>query len=259
MKLIFALMILPALTGCASYFKRKECEKTNWHEYGKSVAMSGRRLSGDHFVQSCEKVEAQINYSALDLGFKSGMANYCLPETVYATGRSGQAFNPHLCDGSDLKLLGQKHQEGVVAFCQPDNGYRVGAQGAKYAGICPQNLESAFLKQFDQGRKIYLKGQIEHKENEIEALEKQISENQKLLAANNKQLALLPVIRALKKAKGKKKADVYTPEEQRLIDERQRLNTKITGLENQVKADRNRQNQLRNEIGSMRTEMMAIR
>ena len=96
MKAIFrvSLLILLGLNlvACASYMTRKSCEATNWFDYGKKVALDGRRLSGDDFIQQCYKAEGEVAESDLDKGFKTGMAMYCQPDTAYQTGRGGNFF-----------------------------------------------------------------------------------------------------------------------------------------------------------------------
>src|SRR5690606_32054551 len=103
-----------------------------------------------------------------------GMANYCRPEVVYATGKKGEFFNPELCGGSNLSLLGQKHREGVNVFCQQDNGYSFGASGKKYNQICPKELESAFLTEYRRGRKVYLDELILQKQQQLNQKEREL-------------------------------------------------------------------------------------
>ena len=37
------------------------------------------------------------------------------------------------------------HGHGIAEFCRPQNGYRLGARGYRYRGVCPAGLEDAFL------------------------------------------------------------------------------------------------------------------
>ena len=45
-----------SLVSCSSWFKRRECNKTNWFTHGEKVAMSGKRLDEDSFINECRKV-----------------------------------------------------------------------------------------------------------------------------------------------------------------------------------------------------------
>lgn len=132
--------------------------------------MSGKRLSNDNFVVECKKVEAEMSESQLDLGFKAGMSNYCKPEVVFSTGKKGEFFNAEFCDPGMTKQLQQKHQEGVLQFCESSNGYSFGASGRVYNQICPKNLESSFLLEYKKGRKKFLNQSILENEQRISKL-----------------------------------------------------------------------------------------
>ncbi len=71
-KIVLIIFFGLTLSSCASYFKRKACESTNWFEYGQKVAEQGQNLENDQFINECRKVEADISEPKLDLGFKKG-------------------------------------------------------------------------------------------------------------------------------------------------------------------------------------------
>jgi hypothetical protein len=153
---------------------RKECEKTNWFEHGRKIALSGRRVTGDEHVVQCTKAEANIDSVALDRGFKTGMETYCQPETIYQVGKRGEFFSAEMCDGEQPRLLKKKHDDGVQEYCRRSNGYTAGAIGTPYNGICPKDLEPGFLPEFNRGRKAYLNTQIANAESEIKDLDSEI-------------------------------------------------------------------------------------
>ncbi|MGE0762951.1 MAG: DUF2799 domain-containing protein [Bdellovibrionales bacterium] len=169
------ISLLVLTTGCASYFKRKECENTNWRQHGHNVAMSGKRLDADDFVRQCQKVEAKIGYQDADLGFKEGMGRYCTLDQIFLTGKSGKAVNYNLCDGQPLKAMQKRYADGINEYCQETNGYPVGASGAVYENVCPKTLESVFLKEYRRGRKVHLAAMINEKERQVSELEREIS------------------------------------------------------------------------------------
>jgi hypothetical protein len=45
--------------------------------------------------------------------------------------------------GFDDYLAG--HAQGLESFCRPQNGARLGGNGYRYTGVCPEHLEGAFL------------------------------------------------------------------------------------------------------------------
>jgi len=65
----------------------------------------------------------------------------------------------------------QGRKEGLKSYCQPDNGYRLGRQGAEYAYVCPAGLDAAFVAKYQQGREIY------QQEKAVKSLESDIRKN----------------------------------------------------------------------------------
>ncbi len=179
-----ALLILLSfnLFSCASYFKRQSCESTNWFDYGKKVALEGRRLTGDQFIVECQKADADISASILDQGFKAGMQIYCTPEGIYKVGREGNFFNTEMCEGNGLNTLKSRHATGVNEYCQKANGYSAGTVGNPYNKICPVSLERDFLPEFNRGRLKYLQTIISQNQNQIRDYEQKSSSAQSQLA-----------------------------------------------------------------------------
>jgi hypothetical protein len=53
----------------------------------------------------------------------------------------------------DAWLAGR--EAGLATYCQPENGFRVGARGAGYPGDCPAELAPGFVAAWEQGRELY--------------------------------------------------------------------------------------------------------
>jgi hypothetical protein len=174
-RLIAFTAALFSLSSCANYLMRKQCDKINWYQHGHEIALRGERPAQDRMLNECKKAEADVKEAELDRGFKSGMDTYCKAETVETTGRKGEFFNTDLCDPGQIGILKQRHTKGVVEFCKPANGYKVGATGWKYNQICPKNLSEAFLKEHSRGRVVFLT-------QEIKANQTLITQNQSEMA-----------------------------------------------------------------------------
>lgn len=180
------------LSACSSWFTRQDCKNIDWYKHGYSVAMQGRRLTGDNQVKKCEDAEFQVPYSQMESGFKEGMNNYCLPKVVYSIGKSGDFFNPELCDPGQVRALQAQYQSGVEAYCAAENGFNAGSSGKKYQNICPQKLEPAFLKEYRRGRRAYITGKISEAETNISAVERQSIELERQRLYTQSRLSMLP-------------------------------------------------------------------
>jgi hypothetical protein len=115
--------VLLLLASCAS-LSPEQCQNADWRQIGYADGANG--LPGSRVqdhASACAKIGAKPDMEA------------------YLSGR----------------------MEGLVGYCQPENGFDVGRRGAPdNAGDCPPHVRGAFLQNYRQGR-------------EINALEAQIS------------------------------------------------------------------------------------
>jgi hypothetical protein len=86
---------------------------------------------------------------------------------------------------ADLDLYQQGRSQGLREFCQPVNGYRLGAHGGNYYGVCPVELERPFLAAFDSGHQLHVliarvsntEAELDSKRRELARVEHGILEN----------------------------------------------------------------------------------
>jgi hypothetical protein len=256
MKFIFGGMIIISLIGCASYFKRKDCEQVNWYDYGQKVAMSGRRLEADQFLNECRKVEAEVGESKLDLGYKSGRDRYCTMDEIYNTGKSGHPFSYELCDHLSRQKVKEKHLEGVLVFCKPENAYPFGAKGGVYEKVCPEDKETAFLKEYNKGRKVFLEAAIKSNEVEIADLEKDSNRLQRDKEFKMMNLSRLPAAPMVSQTvqQGDTKTVVLDPFQQ----ERDRLRNQINSISSEMRSIESKREKLKEDNRQMRQEALAL-
>jgi len=55
----------------------------------------------------------------------------------------------------DLAAWMEGRERGLVEYCQPRSGYRVGLNGGSYANVCPAATEAGFVNGFRWGRQIH--------------------------------------------------------------------------------------------------------
>lgn len=243
MRLLLLFSTVIFLVSCASYFKRKDCESTNWFEYGQNVALEGRRLTGDQFINECYQAEADVAESALDRGFKSGLEKYCQPETVFQIGKNGNFFSDEMCVGQGLNVLHAKHKAGVLEYCQKSNGYSSGAKGKPYNKICPAELETAFLPEFNRGRKRFLQVNLSENQKSISRLDQEIRTLQNELRFKSSELSRYQYM--------KTKED----EKLQMLNE---LNREVQNLERSVRAKQNEKNNLEAKNKDIQLELVRL-
>lgn len=110
-----AAVLLLAMSGCAT-MDREECLTVDWRTVG--FEDGSRGYSGDRIGQH-----------------RKACAEY--------------GVTP------DLTAYQQGRAEGLREYCVPANGFRLGSQGASYGGICPADLDPAFVDAYQSGRQLY--------------------------------------------------------------------------------------------------------
>lgn len=56
---------------------------------------------------------------------------------------------------ANVTLYLEGRDEGLFEYCTPQNGYRLGVDGRKYANVCPPATEGAFLDSHKDGRGLH--------------------------------------------------------------------------------------------------------
>ena len=80
---------------------------------------------------------------------------------------------------------------GVAHFCRPQNGYHLGVQGQPYAGVCPAELEPAFLAAHGDGYGLYersatlerIRKRLYHSRERAKSIEHRLAASTALLMA----------------------------------------------------------------------------
>ena len=125
MKKLAAVIILLAVAGCGESEEDRQrrdqrqaeaCLATDWWALGFEDGVKG--LRADQFGQYRRE---------------------CAPHGVTA----------------NITLYLEGRDEGLLEYCKPQNGYRLGADGRRYANVCPPGMEGAFMDAHGDGYGLY--------------------------------------------------------------------------------------------------------
>jgi hypothetical protein len=134
-------------------------------------------------LASCTTTPSQAECQAMDwrtIGYEDGAAGY--PGSRIGVHR--RACGEHGV-APDFDAYQAGRVEGLLEYCTAANGYRVGAAGGEYAGVCPVEREKDFVRTYSEGREVYvLRGRVNStgnqlgaKRRELERLEKDVAKN----------------------------------------------------------------------------------
>ena len=97
------------------------------------------------------------------VGFEDGT----LGRSVGTIGSYRQACAEHGV-APDLEAYRAGHADGVQVYCRAGNGFEVGHSGSVYQGVCPADLEPAFVTAYNSGRRLYeLEAAVAHVDGRI--------------------------------------------------------------------------------------------
>ena len=149
---ILAALGLFCLQGCAT-LSEEECLSADWHTIGYEDGARGFSTQRiGQHREACAEHGIAPNFQDYMDGHRAGLRQYCVPATGFALGRSGK----------------------------------------RYSGVCPAELENAFMAAFDEGRTVYrlhqeidqLQREIRQARSEQEALVREIEANEAMIIAD---------------------------------------------------------------------------
>lgn len=120
-RIALALMALFAMQGCAT-MSQEECLAGDWYAIGFEDGAQGR---------NADRIGKH----------RKACANYNVTP--------------------DLVAYQEGREKGLREFCRPQTGFAVGQRGHSYSGICPADLEPAFVAAYQEGKHLYsLRAQV---------------------------------------------------------------------------------------------------
>ena len=119
------------------------------------------------------------------IGYEDGVRGY----TADRIGRHRKACAKHGVT-LDLAAYQSGRDQGLVEYCQPNRGFRIGSRGGHYNNVCSVNLEPDFLDAFNAGHHLYiLRSNVRHANFDIDSRRTELNEIKDAIIAT--ELALI--------------------------------------------------------------------
>lgn len=84
----------------------------------------------------------------------------------------------------DLEQYQAGREQGLREFCKPLNGFRSGARGNGYNGVCPAELDAEFMQAYESGRQLHtLRSRVGATANEIASMRAELDQIDKELVS----------------------------------------------------------------------------
>lgn len=242
----FSLLFL--LTACSSCQIKKQCENTNWFEYGQSISEKGQYLEEDDFVKQCKEYEI-YDFVKTDLGFKSGREKLCNYPRIEELGTLGEKVNFKFCDGLSMNKMLDHHKKGLQSFCVQQVGYSYGSSGKVYQEVCSKEQELVFLPAYLGGRKEFLGKEKKRLQDSLFRLRQDIQ------SLNRSELNLQSDYNLISHIQDCKTKKIYN--QQSLKDEMKLVCEEPDYIKNRKQSLQSQLNSLRSEISSNQRKLEA--
>jgi uncharacterized protein YhaN len=132
-------------------------------------------------------------------------------------------------------------RDGLMDFCQPDRGFRLGLSGAGYGGVCPPELDYHFRAAFSDGARAYSAlNAVRAAESAISSARSERDDLQRKIEAN--ELGLIA-------SKTDAERDRHRAELDRLRAERARIDERLRDAEYDARDGARDLNRVRSELG----------
>ncbi|MBW2451506.1 MAG: DUF2799 domain-containing protein [Deltaproteobacteria bacterium] len=144
-----------------------------------------------------------LNADWFVVGLEDGSRGY----PVSQIGKHRKACAEHQIS-PDFSQYEKGHSDGLQLFCTERNGFLLGNRGGQYSGVCPPDIEPAFLNGYQSGQELFTASKnskqaasaLKSLQEETERLRDQISRKEQLLVSDQtseaNRLRLLEDIRA---------------------------------------------------------------
>ena len=114
-QILMILLLFASLAGCSG-LRQIDCQSADWTLIGYEDGESGKPASElDGHQETCAEQGVAMDLDAYNAGY----------------------------------------EEGVRAYCQPENGFELGQSGVEYTIDCPADLSVAFLQEYIEGSRFY--------------------------------------------------------------------------------------------------------
>ena len=151
-------VLLLGLSSCATLKTR--CEKTDWNQFGENKGAAGSDWHSDPFPNQCAEKGVQPDLGAIEAGFRSGLAKFCVEDGFRISAMNGEISSPAQCPADLQKKLNAATAAGLKSHCTKQGAFNRGKSGKENFHVCPQKLQAQYDRYFSQGRASFFKVEI---------------------------------------------------------------------------------------------------
>ncbi|WP_373974977.1 DUF2799 domain-containing protein [Chitinibacter sp. SCUT-21] len=169
MKTMLSLLVASVVLSGCAAMSESECKLGDWYGAGLRDGQQGEASQIAEYAKACS-----------EYGVTAGLVSYQ-----------------------------RGHEQGLLSYCTPENGYRVGRAGGNYGNVCAPHLQAGFLREYQRGYDFYrIERDIREQESRLERLHKERKTLEEQLIKADKEDERRKLLRQLNRV-GDEQEDTY--------------------------------------------------
>lgn len=146
-------LLISLLSGCATpSLSKNQCLAGDWRGIGFDDGRQGfTEARITKHAEACEELGIAPGATDYRAGWNEGVRVFCTPSQGMRSGRQGDLYHG-LCPPDLEPAFLNGYDAGLRDFCAPGRGYEAGRYGGMYrGGICPPGLEFTYRRAYENG------------------------------------------------------------------------------------------------------------
>ncbi len=153
---LLVALLATVLSGCATpSLSKNQCLEGDWRRIGFDDGRAGFTPSRvDRHTEACEELGIVPNGGDYRAGWNDGVRGFCTSGQGLRNGQAGESYHG-LCPPDLEPAFLSGYDQGLKDFCVPAHGYDAGRFGNAYrGGVCPPALEFAYRRAYEDGQRV---------------------------------------------------------------------------------------------------------
>ncbi|MFY8275421.1 DUF2799 domain-containing protein [Pseudoalteromonas sp. SSDWG2] len=165
-KYVFTLGFMALLSGCAQ-LSEQQCRRGDWFDIGFDHGLEGKSIQqGKSILYECLDYGVRPTLQDYQRGHAEGLKDYCQPENAFKQGLNGANYNP-ICYSEDFRIAWQQgHDRYVVNKQRYELSARLSQIEAQIRDIYRQ-LQNTELTQEQRRELKHMRHRLEHEQDDL--------------------------------------------------------------------------------------------
>ena len=139
------------------------------------MGASGKPWENQPYLKECSELGVQPDREAIQSGYQTGLASYCVPGGFETAGAAGEIREITVCPNELQKSLKEKYDAGLSRHCTKQGAFNRGRSGKLNLKVCPMKAQGSYDQFFLRGRSAFFKTEIANQEQFLRETDQKVA------------------------------------------------------------------------------------